>query len=422
MWVDQHAPTKSAELCVAPKKVKEVRAWLEDALQLHSNKKLLILVGSPGIGKSTMIKVLAKELGLVICSWNESVAPRDNNAGAGAGGSNILLSIDQTSPLDSFQEFLQQTGAGFSSLTLSSSDHPKQRQFAFAKSTSTRTSNNSANNNNNNNKSLILLEDWPNLHGPDMELRFRTLMANHLQQRSHGVPTVLIFSDVSEGKHRPDDLERLVAPAQLYSYTNSSSTSSAITSASEISSASGVQIMTIHKVTKPKMKKVLQAIATSHGCDGEVPLNFWEQVHDQSSGDLRHAILSLQLELSGRTCLPKANNNMKHKERDTKLSTFHALGKLLYAKRNITPESNTLAFDPEGTMERSDMGLGGSLGFLEYHSVDFFTDIIELSSAMQHFSDAALLLDCPMDFVSSSSLLGVWFRISIWRNAFIPHI
>jgi cell cycle checkpoint protein len=392
MWVDQHAPAKSAELCVAPKKVKEVRAWLEDALQIHSNKKLLILVGSPGIGKSTMIKVLANELGLVICSWNESVAPRDN-AGAFAGGSNSLLSIDQTSPLDSFQEFLQQTGAGFSSLTLSSSD-PKRQQFA--KST--------GNNSTNNNKSLILLEDWPNLHGPDMELRFRTLMANHLQQRSHGVPTVLIFSDVSEGKHRPDDLERLVAPAQLYSYTNSSS------SASQSSSASGVQIMTIHKVTKPKMKKVLQAIATSHGCDGEVPLNFWEQVHDQSSGDLRHAILSLQLELSGRTCLPKANNNMQHKERDTKLSTFHALGKLLYAKRKITPESNTLAFDPEGTMERSDMGLSGSLGFLEYHSVDFFTDIIELSSAMQHFSDAALLLDCPMDFVSIIiSLLGVRF-------------
>jgi hypothetical protein len=48
-------------------------------------------------------------------------------------------------------------------------------------------------------------------------------------------------------------------------------------------------------------------------------------------------------------------------------------------------------------MERSDMGLGGSLGFLEYHSVEFFQDITELSDAMDYYSDAATMLDFPMD-------------------------
>eukprot|EP00539_Tryblionella_compressa_P018324 CAMPEP_0178858762 /NCGR_PEP_ID=MMETSP0747-20121128/840_1 /TAXON_ID=913974 /ORGANISM="Nitzschia punctata, Strain CCMP561" /LENGTH=216 /DNA_ID=CAMNT_0020525085 /DNA_START=100 /DNA_END=750 /DNA_ORIENTATION=- len=52
-----------------------------------------------------------------------------------------------------------------------------------------------------------------------------------------------------------------------------------------------------------------------------------------------------------------------------------------------------LAFDPEAIMERSDLGVEGSLRFLEYHSVDFFTDISELSSAFSYFSDAIELLD-----------------------------
>jgi hypothetical protein len=57
-----------------------------------------------------------------------------------------------------------------------------------------------------------------------------------------------------------------------------------------------------------------------------------------------------------------------------------------------------LAYDPELTMERSDFGLGGSLGFLKYHSVEFFQDITELSNAMDYyFLDAATLLDFPMD-------------------------
>jgi hypothetical protein len=68
---------------------------------------------------------------------------------------------------------------------------------------------------NNNNKSIILLEELPNLHGQDAELQFRTIMGRHLD-RSYA-PTVLIFSDVSEGRHKPEDLERLIDPDNLYS-------------------------------------------------------------------------------------------------------------------------------------------------------------------------------------------------------------
>lgn len=354
MWIDKHKPKSSTELCVAPKKVKEVRAWMESATANRASaKKLLVLVGSPGIGKSTMLRLLAKEMGLAVCDWNESHNPRTY-----AGGYCGIMSVEESSPLDSFEEFLQQSGAGFSSLQLTN--------IAPASSLSPVTARSRSKN------YIILLEDLPNLHGSESELRFRKVMSNHLKRSQ--VPTVLIFSDVSEGKHRPDDLERLIDPNDLYSESIST-------------------ILQIHPVTKPKMKKMLERIASLQGC--QVPSVFWEQVHDQSRGDLRHAILTLQLESSGRTSL--VTNQLRHNDRDVKLSTFHALGKLLYAKRTMQHGKLVLAYDPELTMERSDMGLGGSLGFLEYHSVEFFQDITELSNAMDYYSDAATLLDFPMD-------------------------
>lgn len=85
-------------------------------------------------------------------------------------------------------------------------------------------------------------------------------------------------------------------------------------------------------------------------------------------------------------------------QRDTFLSQFRALGKLLYAKR-LPPsagvggdlrgkgggkqggvgiaeggERGPLEFVPEDVLAQSGMDLGWALAFLQYHCVDFFTD------------------------------------------------
>ena len=348
MWVDKYSPVSSAELSVAPKKVKEVKAWLEQSFETRSRNKLLVLVGSPGIGKSTMIRVLAKELNLAVCDWNESSNPR-TGGDARAG----LMSVEETSPIDSFQEFLQQTGSGFCSLQITTTSLANTPHSSFSQ------------------KCLILLEYLPNLHTVDQELQFRKIMTDHLHRSQ--VPTVLVFSDVTEGKHRPADLERLIEPQILYS--------------------SLATILQIHAATTPKMKKILEKIATFEG--HSLPASFWEQIHESSRGDVRHAILTLQLALSGRQSL--TTSRLPQNDRDVKPTTFHALGKLLYAKRIVENGKSTLAFNPEQVMERSDLGLGMSLGFLQSHCVDFFNDICELSDTMDYYSDAALLLDHTME-------------------------
>lgn len=72
--------------------------------------------------------------------------------------------------------------------------------------------------------------------------------------------------------------------------------------------------------------------------------------------------------------------------RDTFLTQFHALGKLLYAKRGPPGGGGggggrgdgegrgPLTFVPEEVLSQGGMELDWALAFLQYHCVDFFTD------------------------------------------------
>ncbi|CAM9762386.1 unnamed protein product, partial [Hapterophycus canaliculatus] len=114
--------------------------------------------------------------------------------------------------------------------------------------------------------------------------------------------------------------------------------------------------------------------------------------------------------------------------RDTFLTHFHALGKLLYAKRLPSPDTagtvaasgragrsaaavaesggaggeesprrGQLGFVPEEVLSQGGMELDWALAFLQYHCVDFFTEESELSQGLGYFSDADLFASRMFD-------------------------
>lgn len=122
LWIDKHTPLSATSLCIAPKKVEEVRNWLSTHIQARQRRRnngvyskyeapptpLLILVGSPGIGKSTLIHVLANEMKLEVMTWNDVHTEYMQSS-----GDEYLPYQNQ---MGTFEEFLVGAGTGMDSL------------------------------------------------------------------------------------------------------------------------------------------------------------------------------------------------------------------------------------------------------------------------------------------------------------------
>lgn len=124
MWVDKYAPTHSSHLCVAPKKVKEIKDWMSLALSNEfycfgsTYSKLLVLTGFPGIGKSATVRVLAKELGFTVVEWEDANTSSYAAATTTTENGAFFHLPQQQTQLNSFQEFLSTCGGGFQTLSI----------------------------------------------------------------------------------------------------------------------------------------------------------------------------------------------------------------------------------------------------------------------------------------------------------------
>lgn len=114
--------------------------------------------------------------------------------------------------------------------------------------------------------------------------------------------------------------------------------------------------------------------------------------------------MTIQMTYIGSGTGPRAAEKPLSTDRDTKLSTFHALGKLLYSKETIDSlGQRRMAFDPDIILERSDLGVTNSIRFLQHNSLSFYSNIEDISSAYDLFSDSCSLLQLTA-VVSSNSV------------------
>jgi cell cycle checkpoint protein len=291
-----------------------------------------------------MVHILLKERNLKVLEWNESFSSLYMNGSS--RNDSTLSSIEYQSPVDSFQQFLEEAGTGYHPLSISGETDSRS--------------------------TVVLLDDLPYLHTAETQGRFRRLFQQHLEQSR--IPTILIMSDVTEGKcqHLTDYLNNRF----LYN--------------------SGlVTIIHVNPPTRTRfVSKVVQRVATLEGIS--ISVDAAEDMYDRVEGDARAALATLQFQYVGRKKGQRTAKFYGGAMRDKKLNTFHALGKLLYAKRqssSVSPhERPPLEFDPERVVEQSDSELSNVLAFLGFHSVDFYTDISDFSEATHCLSDAAFFL------------------------------
>lgn len=90
MWCDAYAPTSTADLAPSKTRVQAVRSWLEEALfgrpssvdqdipfsqlardRIRKYRRILVLSGPAGVGKTTTLKLIAKELNVEVVEWEE---------------------------------------------------------------------------------------------------------------------------------------------------------------------------------------------------------------------------------------------------------------------------------------------------------------------------------------------------------------
>lgn len=73
-WSDRYGPSNLDELAVHKKKVADVQKWLTDVLSGLDDRRLLVLKGPAGSGKSTTVALLSQVLGVQIIPWNNPTA------------------------------------------------------------------------------------------------------------------------------------------------------------------------------------------------------------------------------------------------------------------------------------------------------------------------------------------------------------
>ena len=356
-WSVKHVPSKPIDLAVNVKKVGEIKSWLQ--LNTASNRPgILLLTGPPGCGKTATVKVLAKDLQASIQEWSN---PTENVAYS-QDYNNDIPYVSQT---NSFRNFMIRAG--------------KYKLLGGGR------------------HKLILIEDLP-----PFAIRKTTDFHDIIRNVNRLFPLIFIQSEMS-GK---EDLKKLIFPLdfvedmRIHEINFNAAAPTILTKT----------LLTIAQAEKSSVqdKTVLNSIATSSNGDIRAAINSL-QIASITNGKngISSAVFQSNSSLMSSTKSAKKKSSQKSEKRslaviggrDLNIDLFHAIGKVLYAKRTEEKESQVLpqhlelqnrrhklSFDPEELMNNIPMSKDSFTAFLHHSYPDFFTNIKDFSMAAETFS------------------------------------
>ncbi|KAL6766823.1 hypothetical protein ACKKBG_A37505 [Auxenochlorella protothecoides x Auxenochlorella symbiontica] len=393
------APRAAEQLVIHPKKVAEVRAWLaarRDAAQAphgptRPGSAALVLTGTfegpPGCGKSTLLRVLAQELGFNLVELQPAAASGswEERATAAPGES-------YQSRLSAFEESLLRIRMPV--LSLSSVGGPGPPRGQPSERPGSR---------------LTVVADLPLTPDPGQARRLVQALVSCARHASQ--PLVICGTEVSGRSQKgPGAASETTGLPRALSV--------------ELATA-GVPSLSLNPITAANCLKVLRQVLQRQGSSlAEEQLR---SVAESCGGDLSNALATLRFCMLGASCCPPATApapaQLKRKRgsrgaairaaavaapppgpqpsalgaaRDASLGTFHALGKVLYNRRDAAGEEGErgpLAFDPEGILATCDLDAGRVSLFLHENLLEFAAaDAMEdVAASLLYLSDSDVL-------------------------------
>ena len=363
-------PTTVDDLCLRPKKVKEIQTWLQRAVDnsvKHSKPSLLFLVGPPGTGKSTVIDVLSQKMHLQLTEWEDN--GKRGDVPSKAGDSSSQLSFGYVSVLSSFRSFLS-SSSKFPALDLETTT---QDETSTASSLSTTCQPKASG-------KVLLLHDIPRANNASKEMRdyirnsVQEGLRNYLSFGRYPLIVLLSSGGEEEESANTKTVQRLVSN-DIYAHPCTS-------------------IIEVRPVTEVRMRNALICLFSL--CTKESRMkaqekwkNLIDNVVRSAGGDLRHAISTCSF------WVHEDDEKIEQREipcgRDKFYGVLHSLGKLLYAKRDA---NGRLENDHEQVAADSGLDPSALSSFMHENCVELFSDIHMLSQTL----DAL----CVSDFIQSS--------------------
>ncbi|RAL06880.1 putative cell cycle checkpoint protein Rad17 [Aspergillus homomorphus CBS 101889] len=321
-WAQRFGPTNLSELAVHKRKVSDVRDWLNNALD-GTGKRLLVLRGPAGSGKTATVSVLSETLGFDILEWRNPTA------------SNAVTNV-HSSIASQFGDFLER-GNELPGLELDGRSGSSQSQSAGNESYSQQ-------------RRIIVVEEFPSLTAQSSSLLvFRlavqrylaiTALARNMSAQSCS-PVVMIISEtlLDSGSSFPDNItaHRLLGSA--------------------ICNHPGTSIIDFNSIAPTFMFKALNLIIEKEGRVSQSKRVLSPAVMRSlsRSGDIRSATSTLEFIClqAGDPAERTKSSRFKHSSRGTSILTpleektlglitqreaslglFHAVGKVVYNKRD----------------------------------------------------------------------------------------
>ncbi|KAK3208498.1 hypothetical protein GRF29_77g965044 [Pseudopithomyces chartarum] len=350
-WNEKYGPVSLDELAVHKKKVSDVRTWLADVFRGKVRKRLLLLKGPAGSGKTTTMTLLSKEMSFHIHEWRN---PTTTTASSEGGF---------VSATAQFEDFVGRTGT-FGSLTFDGSTEATQQPPSALETARE--------------KQVIIVEEFPNTFTRTSSAvqSFRSSVLNYL---AAATPSATAFFS---GRLEAQSITPIV---MVVSETLLSTNTAAADSFTvhrllgpEILTHPGVSIIEFNPIAPTFMTKGLDLVVVKEAQNSGRKKTVAPQVIQRLTelGDIRSAVSSLEFlcirgddaEGWGVKVHPTKRKSTKYREtpltkieqeslemvtqRESTLGIFHAVGRVVYNKRQPEDPQKRLVQPPNFFPER----------------------------------------------------------------------